>query len=514
MPMKWFLISLISLIGIIIVIIGGAQMIQAAKSETVLESPLGLMGWYPNDPTALRQMFDGYVKNTHPQPEPQLRALILPHAGYAYSGQIAMYGIAQLKGAKIKQIIILGPSHRAYINNQAVLPDATHIQTPLGKIAVNTRMVAALKKYTEFIMQSKVQQEEHSAQIEIPMIQYARPDVSVVPIILGNLDSGAAKRIANRLLSVIDNETLVIVSSDFTHYGARFDYLPFKTQIKENLEKLDMGACDQIKNLDADGFRRYCDNTGATICGRMPIEVMLNMIKPGSVVKQLAYTTSGALTSDWDNSVSYVTLMITGDWQQAKKALESEGMNMTLNDSDKKALLSLARGTVDYYLKNRQRPTPQALGITITDPMKAVMGAFVTLKKNHDLRGCIGEIIPRRPLYEAVMDQAINAAVNDNRFSPVTANEVKDLEFEISALTAPYEVPSYRDIVLGKHGIIIEKMGRSAVFLPQVAPEQGWTIQETLSHLSMKAGLSANAWQDGTRFYVFEAIVFSEHALK
>jgi AmmeMemoRadiSam system protein A len=142
--------------------------------------------------------------------------------------------------------------------------------------------------------------------------------------------------------------------------------------------------------------------------------------------------------------------------------------------------------------------------------MKEVMGAFVTLHRSGRLRGCIGEIFPRRELYKAVMDHAINAGVNDRRFSRVQAHELPELDFEISALSPPRAVDSYKDIVIGKHGIVVRKRGRQAVYLPQVAPEQGWNVEETLTHLSQKAGLPGDAWKSDCDFLVFEATVFGE----
>jgi len=183
-----------------------------------------------------------------------------------------------------------------------------------------------------------------------------------------------------------------------------------------------------------------------------------------------------------------------------------------LIESDKKELLTLARLTLTFYLNNDKHilENPLDLNVVISENMKQIMGAFVTLHEGGSLRGCIGEIVPRRELYKAVMDHAINSAVYDSRFNPVQLKELPSLTFEISALTKPELVASYNDIIIGKHGIVLEKSGRSAVFLPQVAPEQKWNLETTLSHLSYKAGLSINDWKNETSFSVFEAIVFSE----
>lgn len=185
-----------------------------------------------------------------------------------------------------------------------------------------------------------------------------------------------------------------------------------------------------------------------------------------------------------------------------------ELMRFKLNDEDKRRLLELARNTMTDFLSGRGKPEP----IDLTDGMKQIAGAFVTLHLHGMLRGCIGEITPYRELYKAVIDHAVNAAVHDPRFPPVTLVDLGELDLEISALTPPVAISSYNEIELGRHGIVLEKNGHSAVFLPQVAPEQGWTLAETLTHLSLKAGLPLAAWREDCRFEVFEAIVFGQPA--
>ncbi|MEW6681246.1 MAG: AmmeMemoRadiSam system protein A, partial [bacterium] len=138
-------------------------------------------------------------------------------------------------------------------------------------------------------------------------------------------------------------------------------------------------------------------------------------------------------------------------------------------------------------------------------------GAFVTLHtKEGILRGCIGYILPHKPLYQAIIDNAISAAVHDYRFPQVSYGELSSLKIEISVLTPPKKIGTYTEIILGKHGVVLSKEGCSAVFLPQVALEQGWTREETLTHLSLKAGLPPDAWKKDCQFEVFEAEVFSE----
>lgn len=187
-------------------------------------------------------------------------------------------------------------------------------------------------------------------------------------------------------------------------------------------------------------------------------------------------------------------------------------MNITssFSPAEQQTLLRLARQALLFYFQRHRRPAAEECGIAISPAMREERGVFVTLHLGGELRGCIGEIIPRRPLYLAVIDQAINAAVNDPRFLPLTAAELPLVQLEISVLSRPRPIGSWQEIAVGRHGVLLEKGGHSSVFLPQVAPEQGWNREEMLDHLACKAGLSPEAWRQGAHFQVFEAQVFGE----
>jgi MEMO1 family protein len=512
-----FIIILIILILAARTLKGGWKtMFGKSPQKNVYTSQLASIGWYSQYPNEVTNELEGYLSKVKTKKRDNVIALISPHAGYRYSGQTAAYGISQLKGKKYERVIILGPSHQMYLKNRASLPKATHYATPLGEVQIDTKFMAQLLKSPYFSDSENAHEGEHSVQIQLPFLQVALKKFSIVPIVIGQLDPQARAEIANTILNHIDDKTLVIASSDFVHYGSRFSYVPFRDNIPKNIEQVDMGAWSYINLKDSNGFSNYCVKTGATICGREPIAILLKMLPDNAGSHLLEYTTSGQLTGDWQNSVSYLSAAFTGEWSENKninkeKTLNKKEKNVEiLTNRDKHDLLVLARNTVEYYLANRSKPSTDQFNMKITSGMKEIMGAFVTLKMNGQLRGCIGEIMPRQALYKAVIDQAVNAAVNDHRFSPVQSSDVSSLEFEISALTAPRPVDSYSNIVLGKHGIILQKNGKSAVFLPQVAPEQGWTLEETLTHLSVKAGLSENDWKEGTQFLVFEAIVFHE----
>ena len=311
------------------------------------------------------------------------------------------------------------------------------------------------------------------------------------------------------LKGLVDDETLVIASSDFVHYGPGYSYVPFRENIPEELKKLDMGAYEHIASLDCKAFLEYKHRTGATICGYVPIAILLSMLDKTTEAELIKYTTSGDLTGGFTNSVSYLSVAFSGRWENLPQ-VEPQHNNPGLSEQDKEKLLVLARRSLVHFLQKRQIPQPSELGIIISEEMKSPRAAFVTFKKDAHLRGCIGDIFPRQPLYKSVITNAINAGVNDRRFPRVTETEFNDITIEISALTVPEPISSAKNISIGIDGVVLNKDGRMAVFLPQVASEQGWDLNTTLTQLSLKAGLPENAWKKGANFLVFQADVFGE----
>lgn len=481
----------------------------APAEKTVFQSPLAGQ-WYDAEKEKLSADLDGFLAKADLAPLENVQALIVPHAGYRYSGPVAAYGYKAIAGRQIRRVIVMGPSHRMAMENCASVPDVTHYATPLGEVALDTDFIAALKRYPVFSTIRGADEQEHSVQIQLPFLQRALSGFMFVPIVVGQLDAGTAVSMARILAGLIDPETLVVASSDFTHYGHNYSYLPFTDDVLDNIKALDMAAWACIEHKDAACFEKHLETTRDTICGQAPIRLLLNMLPGESVPRLLRYDTSGHMMNDTTNSVSYLAIAFTGAWKKGEPVEATSPQTATLTEDEKTQLLILARATLEGQIKNGRPPAPESLGIRISPGMEQIMGAFVTLKENGQLRGCIGEIFPRRALYKAVIEHAIDAGINDHRFEPVTVRELPLLHYEISALTQPRRIGGYNDIVLGKHGIVIEKNGRSAVFLPQVAPEQGWDLPTTLSHLSMKAGLPADAWKEGTAYTVFEAIVFHE----
>ncbi len=479
----------------------------AKLAKSVLRSSLA-GSWYPADADALNKQIDGFFKKAEVEPVDNVIALILPHAGYQFSGRTAAFGL-KATSKKYKRVVIIGPSHRVSMEQVLSVPRTTHYETPLGQIPLDVEFIDKLLKHSIFQNIPQVNENEHSTQIEVPLLQYVQKDFKLVLIVAGDCSEETIEKAGAILKSLVDDDTLVIASSDFTHFGPNYGYVPFRENIPEQLKQLDMGAYEHIKALDFKGFLEYRNKTGATICGFVPIAILLSMFDKSVEAKLVKYATSGELTGDYTNSVSYFSIVFSGKWGNSSE-IKPEANVHKLNEEDKKQLLALARKSLVYFLQRQRAPEASELNITVSDAMKRQRAAFVTLKENFQLRGCIGDIFPRQPLYRSVIFNAINAGVYDRRFLPVTVAECNDITIEISALTPPAPIASPDEIRIGIDGVVLSKNGRSAVFLPQVAPEQGWDVNRMLTQLSLKAGLPEDAWKDGATFLVFQADVFSE----
>jgi AmmeMemoRadiSam system protein B/AmmeMemoRadiSam system protein A len=466
--------------------------------------------WYKADPDALRADVTGYFEKAAVEPKEDVIALILPHAGYQYSGPTAACGVKSL-GRAYKRVVVIGPTHRLPMEDVFSVPRATHYETPLGRVPLDVEFAEKLLKYPLFQDVPAAYQEEHSVQIEVPLLQYKLRDFKLVLIVAGQCSYDAVTKAGRILASLIDTDTLVVASSDFTHYGSQYQYVPFRTNIPEGLKRLDMGGFELIQKLDAKGFLDYTGRTGPTICGRVPIAVLLETLGKDAKAELVRYTTSGELMGDYSNSVSYLAAAFRGKWTNAAPPA-APATQATLSPEDKKQLLSLVRQTLRYALDHQRVPESSDLSFTASEAMQPPRAAFVTLKENGQLRGCVGDIFPQRPLYKSVITNAIYAGFGDRRFPQLRKEEYDRLKVEISALTPPTPVASWRDIRIGIDGMVLNKDGHSAVFLPQVAPEQGWDLETTLRYLSEKAGLPADAWKEGASFLVFQAEVFGEES--
>lgn len=497
----------------------GGERDNGAKTKAVLYSRLA-GSWYPGTKKELAEQvadFEGAEKKV----SGKVCGLILPHAGYRFSGRVAAAGLAQLGKQAYDRVVVIGPSHRARLDDTVSVPAATHYATPLGEVPLDTDFIRRLQSIPCVVSRPHVHTYEHSVQIQVPLLQEALGDFRLVPVVTGDLSRKTAARLGKQLLGLMDDRTLVVASSDFTHYGPDFRYVPFTDDVENNIRRLDMAAFEIIRGKNPAAWYAFLAEKKPTICGRFPIALLMAMTGPDNRFEMIRYDTSGRMLNTFENSVSYLAAAVTGRFDPAAgekippppPAREKE-KNVKLGEETRRTLLKLARSTIRYYFEHKKKPSADDLGVAITDDMKKIMGAFVTLKfaDSGRLRGCIGEYPSGKSIYQAVIDKALSAALEDPRFPALSPGELEKLRIEISAIYPPRPVDSWKDIVIGKHGMIISKNGRRAVYLPQVAPEQGWDLAETLSHLSQKAGLPPDAWKEGAAFAVFEAEVFGEEA--
>ena len=463
--------------------------------------------WYPGTESGIRALCGKWgASDGSPPPSEAPNVLLLPHAGWAYSGETAWEAVRAVRGARFRRVVVLAPSHRAWIENRLVAPEADAVSTPLGSIAIDRDWLDRLALVAPVMRSNRIHAAEHSAQIEYPLLQVALgAGFSIVPLVMGSFGNDQMGMCVRALSRLVDAETLLVISSDFTHYGDDFSYTPYGKGGGENVRRqvaaADAEAFSFIAKGDAAGFAAFVKRTGATICGHVPIEMALRAFPKGTQMVQRKYATSGDDGSGYSRFVCYLSATAAVKWKSAGEPV--------LSAPDRAYLLRVARASITRSV--RGEPRKPELG----DPPKATlakMGAFVTLndKVSGALRGCIGEILPMRPLVEAVAARVVDAARRDPRFTPVSERELDEIRVEVSALTPPRRVASWRDIVLGRDGMTLEKDGRFAVFLPQVAPEQGWDLPTTLSFLSQKAGLPADAWKEGATFETFQAEVFHE----
>jgi hypothetical protein len=468
--------------------------------------------WYPRTEREIRAMAAQWEKapaRDEADPPSRPNVLILPHAGWSFSGETAWRAVRAVRGSSFKRVVVLGPSHRVWIENRLVAPEADSVATPLGEIPVDRAWIDRLALRAPVVRSDSVHSGEHSAQIEFPLLQLAlEKPFSLVPLIAGTFGPDQLAMCVRALAELADDETLLVASSDFTHYGSDFSYTPYGTKggpdVRRRVADVDAEACARIAALDANGFRAVVDRTGATICGHVPIELVLRALPAGTKLPRIRYTTSGDADGDYTRFVCYAAAAGRAEWPPPAPG--------ALDAAARAFLLRIARESAEHAVRTG-RPLPaDRFSRSAPASTLARMGAFVTLndRQSGALRGCIGEILPRRPLVEAVVARAADAAIHDPRFNPVSPGELAGLRVEVSALTPPKPVASCRDIVLGRDGMTLEKNGCFAVFLPQVAPEQGWDLATTLSYLSQKAGLSRDAWREGAKFETFQAEVFHE----
>ena len=484
---------------------------EAPAPAAKVVRPSALAGsWYEGTKEALEKQVKGYLASAKAPADAMRRvgALVAPHAGYRYAGRSQGDCYKTVEGARYDRVIILGPSHHTGFRGISIAP-VTHYQTPLGEVPLDLDLVKEMQALPIFRadLPAAAHGREHSIEIQLPFLQAAIGAFRLVPILVGEIGPRERNVAATALRTRLDDRTLLVASSDFTHYGERFGFLPFpESEAKAGLEKLDLGAAKLATAGDTEGFVRYVQETQASICGARPISILLAALPQGSSGELLSYTTSAGITGEQAESVSYVSLAFRFE------GIRAEAAGALLSAEEMARLVAIARFSLEQGVRTGE-PPPEAdlrAKFPFTARLQERRGVFVTLKVRGDLRGCIGMIFPEEPLASATSKIAVAAALHDSRFQPVRPEELSAIDVEVSALTPPKPIAGPGEIRVGLDGVVLRKGGASAVFLPQVATEQGWDRDTMLSHLARKAGLSADAWKSGASFLTFQAEIGHE----
>jgi AmmeMemoRadiSam system protein B/AmmeMemoRadiSam system protein A len=442
--------------------------------------------WYPKNPDALAKLLDHFLDNVPASslPAGNILAIIAPHAGYVFSGQVAAYAYKTIQNKKFESVIILAPSHQWAFEGCSIYPSGGY-ETPLGTAQVDGALASELAKVTGFGFVAQAHQSEHSVEIQVPFVQRILPGAKIVPIVMGIPKKATITRLAQGLKKVTAGKNvLVIASTDLSHFYT-----------KEKANKTDGQTIALIKEFKTNDLIRKCERRENIMCGGGPVTAALLFGKDRASVKILRYADSSGVNQDKNRVVGYLAAALV-----AKAAPK----DFFLSEQEKKELLELAYATVNLYIKENKVPEFTSLSANLSQKR----GAFVTLTKRGQLRGCVGFIEPVLSLHQTVMQASVYAACRDSRFLPVTRDELDDLEVEISVLTPLEKVTNPNKVIVGRHGLVVEKDGHKGLLLPQVAVEQKWTREAFLENTCLKAGLPKDAWRTGAEIFVFEAIVF------
>jgi len=460
--------------------------------------------FYPSNKEELQGMLEELFSKAEPSKSKNVMAVISPHAGYVYSGIVAASSFNQVNPTKsYENIFVIASSHRAYYDGASIYSIGNYV-TPFGEVKVNIDLANKLiDEHKIFNYVAKAHVSEHSLEVQLPFLQYyLEKDFQIVPIVIGEQSKNVCKKMADALSPYFNENNLFIISSDFSHYP---EYNEANKWDIETANSILLNEPDNFYSTVHTGKDDAVANLSTRACGWTSTLTLLYMTEQMSDLEyeHILYKNSGDTDfGDKSRVVGYNSIVVS---KGEKKKNTNE---FTLTDKDKKDLIDIARSTVTEYVTKKKIPELDTQ--IYSETLKTHCGTFVTLNKFHRLRGCIGRFDANEPLYEVVQQMAIAAATQDSRFTPVLEYELQDIEIEISVLTPMKKINSIDEIVLGKHGIYVKKGYNTGTFLPQVATDTGWTLEEFLGHCARdKAGIGWDGWKEADVF-IYEANVFSE----
>lgn len=436
--------------------------------------------FYPNTRKELLENIKKLESSSKKDYEVFTRAIIVPHAGYFYSGQLAFNGFQYLDKT-VKNIFIIAPSHHVAID-KPVLLDFEHWQTPLGEISINQQINKQLIKEFGCYYLNEAYEKEHSIEVQLPFIQYLYDDVKIIPILFNHNASSCLLSILEHFYC--DEKNAFVVSSDLSHFHS-----------DEVAQKIDETTANMIETIGTNGA------VSQQACGLAGIMALHDFVqkKEFSLIR-IGLTNSSSVSGDKSRVVGYgAWLLYEGE---KTKFIEKYFSNLVLDICRKSIKANFEKKEV--VIEREIPPVFNELG-----------AAFVTLQKNNRLRGCIGSIVAHQPLIIDIAQHAYDAAFNDNRFSPLEMEEFDEINISVSLLSTPTQIFfSDENDLLNKlvpfvDGLIIKDLNHQAVYLPSVW-EQLPNKKEFLYNLKVKAGLAPDHFSKTFEAFRFRTIYIKE----
>lgn len=479
------------------------------ETDTIINRRPAVAGtFYPGSRDELIQYLEKlFSSNRAESQKGQIVALIAPHAGYIYSGEVAAAAYIQLQQDKpFDNVFLIGSSHHTTFDGASIY-NIGNYSTPLGLARVNIPLANKLIADNPAVFKSipEAHINEHSLEVQVPFLQYLYGEkLQIIPIVLGTQRQGTIEKIAAALKPYFGSNNLFVISTDFSHYP---DYKSACIVDKATADAILKNSPTAFMEALEKNEQQNIHNLATSICGWSSMLALLNITGNNPAIRYHAvkYMNSGDVTyGDKNRVVGYHAMVVT----LHENTEISERQQYKLTEQEKAKLLRIARVTIEEQLKTGKTNAINASGLS--PKLLAPSGAFVTLNKEGSLRGCIGRFSADMPLYRTVQEMAVAAALHDHRFVPVTSDELQKIHIEISVLTPMRKIDNIEEIEMGKHGIYIKKGSHSGTFLPQVALQTRWTREEFLGHCARdKAGIGWEGWKDA-EIYVYEAYVFGE----
>ena len=434
------------------------------------------------------------------------QALIVPHAGYVFSGEVAAAAYNRIpRNHPYKRIFLLGPSHRVGFGGASVDTLYAAVETPLGKVPIDVSLGKELIRTGAFTCRNDAHDREHCLEVQLPFLQQLFEEVPpIVPIVIGTQRLSLLEKMAEALEPYFNPDNLFIISSDFSHYPSYEDAKASDLALANAIAS--GGLEDFLEALSDIGRKDYVGQDTAA-CGACAIAVLLCMMDDQGrgrfSVEHRMYRNSGDSSyGDKDRVVGYNALVVTR--REIRKAPEEHLFHFS--EEEKAGMIATARAAIYSALGLPFDGDDTPVGIL----KEKGYGAFVTLHLNGRLRGCIGRFTSPSTLHATSREMARSAAFSDPRFPALSKKEAPEVDIEVSVLSPLKRIQSVDEIKLGRDGIYMIKGTSHGTFLPQVAEETGWNTEEFLGHCARdKAGIGWNGWKEA-ELYTYQTEVVKE----